>query len=67
MIKNQRQAKQWSSRIREPQKPRSSKKAETDKRKSKEKYNTPSNFLNASSPPLVEFIMFSTNFSQPSG
>jgi hypothetical protein len=32
-----------------------------------EKLITPSNFLNASSPPLVKFIMFFLNLSQPPG
>jgi hypothetical protein len=32
-----------------------------------EKLNTPPNYLNASSPPLIEFIMFSISFSQPPG
>jgi hypothetical protein len=35
--------------------------------KRQKKLHTPPNFLNASSPPEVEFIMFSTNFSQPPG
>jgi hypothetical protein len=67
MTTNQRQAQNWSSRIRELQNSRFGKKTTNDKWKSKEKLNTPPNFLNASSLPLVEFIMFSTNFSQPLG
>jgi hypothetical protein len=67
MTKNQRQAQKWSSRIREPQKPRICKKAGIDKWKGKEKLNTPPKFVNESSPPQVEFIMLSTNLSQPPG
>jgi hypothetical protein len=40
----------WSSWIRELQKPRIGMKAETDKWKCKEKFNTPPNFLDASFP-----------------
>jgi hypothetical protein len=39
--------------------------ASRTKSKCNEKLNTPSSFLNASSPPLVEFLMLFTNFSQP--
>jgi hypothetical protein len=49
MTTNQRQALKWSSRIREPQNSKFDKKAANDKIKSKEKLNTPPNFLNASS------------------
>jgi hypothetical protein len=41
--------------------------ASRTKWKCNEKLNTPPTILNESSPPLVEFIMFSTNFSQPPG
>jgi hypothetical protein len=58
MTTNQRQAQKWSSRIRELQNSKFGKKEANDKWKGKEKLNTPPNFLNASSPPWVEFIMF---------
>jgi hypothetical protein len=62
MTKNQRQTQKWSSRIREPENPRIEKTA-----KPKNWQKKSGNFLNASLSPLVEFIMFFTNFAQPPG
>jgi hypothetical protein len=50
MIKNQRQAQKWSSRIREPQNQELARKRQTTNEKAKKK-STPHNFFNASSPP----------------
>jgi hypothetical protein len=68
MTKNQRQAKNGHLEYENRKTQELVRKRQTisqTKWKCNKKLNTPPTFLNASSPPLVELIMFSTNFSQP--
>jgi hypothetical protein len=69
---NPKKSSRRSSRRRKIVKPTNGKRSGKPKKKQREaeklKLKTPPNFLNASSPPpQVEFIMFSTNFSEPPG
>jgi hypothetical protein len=68
MTQNQRQARKGhleGENCKTQELARGRQTASRTKWKCNEKLNTPPNFLNANSPPLVEFIMFSTSFSQP--
>jgi hypothetical protein len=68
---NPKKSSRRSSRRRKIVKPTNGKRSGKPKKKQREaeklKLKTPPNFLNANSPPppQVEFIMFSTNFSEP--